>query len=674
MRSHNRVPGSRSFTGTVSIGAALALIAGVLSAPAALAATPPSPPDNSFTVPDLSAVVDDIDKYPAGTYIVTLKDEPAATYTGGISGYSATKPVNGRQLNSKAAEVKKYTELLTERQDTLVAEVGVDPLYNYSVAYNGFSANLSSEEAARLAGSSNVASIVPSEILHTQAESSTDFLKISTPGGLWDAIGGSGEAGKGVVVGVLDTGIAPENPSFAGDPLGTSPSTTKPYLSGNAVNFVKNDGATFTSTRVTGEQWNNDDYSTKIVGAKYYIEGWADTPLGDIETGEYISPRDGDSHGSHTASTAAGNANIPADAAGQDFGLISGVAPAAKISSYKVCWSGPDPDVTTDDGCTTPDIVAAIEQAVKDGVDVINYSIGGGAAQTVYSPTDRAFLNAASAGIFVAASAGNSGPDASTLDNASPWVTTVAATTIPSYEATVVLGNGAEYAGASITVDRTPDAPQLTGELVLASAIPAAGVSAEDANLCLPGSLDPALATGKIVVCERGNNARVDKSLTVSDAGGIGSVLLNVEPGDVVTDAHVIPTIHLDAPYRDAVRAYAATAGATATFVNDNITDSPTPVPQLAGFSSRGPVQAAGSDVLKPDIAAPGVSILAAAANAEGGDPAFEFLSGTSMAAPHVAGLAALYLGEKPLATPAEIKSALSTTATDTVDAATHRR
>jgi hypothetical protein len=321
---------------------------------------------------------------------------------------------------------------------------------------------------------------------------------------------------------------------------------------------------------------------------------------------------------------------------------------------------------TTDDGCATTDLLAAIDQAVADGVDVINYSIGGGAAQSTVSATDVAFLGAAAAGVFVSASAGNAGPGASTLDNAAPWITTVAASTIPNYEATVTLGNGEAFPGASSTVDPSPEAEPITGPLVNAAAVALAG--AVTPNLCLAGTLDPVLVAGKIVVCERGENARVAKSAEVARAGGIGMVLVNVTPSSTDLDNHAVPTVHLDAQFREPVMAYAATEGATATFTPGNETQYQFPTPQIAGFSSRGPVEADGSDILKPDISAPGVGILAADANAEGEEPGYHFLSGTSMSAPHIAGLAALYLGERPNASPAEVKSAFMTTAYNTVD------
>nr|WP_241982015.1 S8 family serine peptidase [Cryobacterium sp. TMT3-29-2] len=341
--------------------------------------------------------------------------------------------------------------------------------------------------------------------------------------------------------------------------------------------------------------------------------------MGAESGGEYLSPRDGDGHGSHTGGTAAGNHAVAASVGGIDFGTIAGVAPAAKIAAYKVCWSGPDPVSQDDDGCATSDLLSAIDQATADGVDVINFSIGGGAAQTTVSATDVAFLGAASAGIFVAASAGNSGPEASTLDNASPWITTVAASTIPSYEATATLGSGPAYAGGSITVP----AAGVTGALVRGDLV--AARRGTDPLLCGPDSLDPAKVAGAIVFCQRGVYDRVAKSAEVKRA--------------------------------------------TVTLTPGNALGTTPPAPQVAGFSSRGPVLADGSDIIKPDVSAPGVAILAGGANAAGAPGTYQFLSGTSMSSPHVAGLAALYLGEKPADTPAEVKSAFMTTAYDTVTA-----
>ena len=642
----------RSILSTIAVFALA--ITGTLAGTAAATAAP--------TVPGPIGAV----AFTPGRYIVTLADPSVATYDGGIPGYSKTQPGDGSQLNPKRKAVQSYSDYLAGKQKDVASTAGVDIDYSYTMAINAFSADLTAAQASQLVANKAVAKVTPDELKHVTATPSTSFLGLDGEGGVWDSIGGPSEAGKGIVVGVLDTGIAPENPAFAGDPLGTTAGAA-PYLSGaNAISYAKADGGTFVGTCQTGEQFTAADCSTKIIGARYYLNGFGAGNIGNASTGtgEFVSPRDGDGHGSHTTSTAAGNYGTESEVLGRSFGPISGVAPAAKVAMYKVCWSGPDASVTTDDGCTTSDILAAINQAVVDGVDVLNYSIGGTAAQTTYSATDDAFLGAAAAGIFVAASAGNSGPGASTLDNASPWITTVAASTIPGYEATVTLGDGQAFAGASITVT-----DPVAGSLVNASAVAAAAPAGNDAQLCGPGTLDPALVEpDTIIVCDRGVYDRVAKSAEVARVGGIGMVLVNVTPSSMDSDAHSVPTVHLDADVHEAVVTYAATEGATATLTSGNSTPSTPPVPQVAGFSSRGPVLADGSDILKPDISAPGVAILAAAANQEGGEPTFEFLSGTSMASPHIAGLAALYLGERPTATPAEIKSAMMTTAYNTVD------
>jgi subtilisin family serine protease len=601
---------------------------------------------------------------PAGRYIVLLKDAPLATYEGGETGIARTKPAQGKQLDAHSANSQKYIAHLKKQQRDIAAEVGVEPATTYQVTLNGFAADLSGEEVSELRGSKDVLGVYPDEVYHPTATPSTEFLGLGSSdngtGGVWDAVGGVKEAGKGVVVGVIDTGIAPENPSFAGGKLG-SKAGAEPWVQGDAVVFNKADGSQFRSTRVAGQNWTKQDYNTKLVGAHYFNAG-AKAAGFDFKY-DFVSPRDGDGHGSHTAGTAAGNFGVAASVEGVDFGKISGVAPAAKVASYKACYVGPDDLVTSDDICAGSDLLAAIDQAVADGVDVINYSIGGGAATTVLAADDIAFFNAAAAGVFVSVSAGNDGPGASTADHASPWYMTVAASTIPTYEGTVQLPNGFEEAGASVTV---PFGETITGPVVYAGDAAKAGAAPAEAALCFLGTLDPAKVTGKIVVCDRGTNARVEKSQEVEAAGGTAMILVNVTAGSLDNDFHSVPTVHLNAEHRTALLNYVRnTAGATATLVGDNVTGEETPTPVVAGFSSRGPMLADGSDVIKPDVTAPGVAILAATHNGPTKTPTFGFKSGTSMSSPHVAGLGALYLGERPLASPSEVKSALMTTAYD---------
>jgi len=603
-----------------------------------------------------------------GHYIVVLKGDPLATYDGGVSGLKATQPQKGKQLDADSANSQKYRAHLENEQGKLAKQAGVTPDAEYQVTLNGFSAELSGPQVDELRASKDVLGVYPDTIRHPQAQSSTDFLGLGDDatgkGGVWEKTGGVSTAGEGVVVGVVDTGISPEHPSFAGDKLrkaNNRKSQRQPYTDGSYVYFDKSDGGRFKSPVVTGQGWDKHDYSTKLVGAQYFSTGAAAAGF-DFQH-DYLSPRDGAGHGSHTASTAAGGFGVDASIGDVDFGSVSGVAPAAKVAMYKACYEGPDPAVTTDDICALSDLIAAIDAAVADGVDVINYSIGGGAATSVLEPDDIAFFNAAAAGVFVSVSAGNAGPDPVTADHASPWYTTVAASTIPTWEGTVTFP-GFEEAGASVSVP--------FGEEVSGPSIYAGDAAAGDkAALCLPGSLDAAEVAGHIVVCDRGENARAEKSQVVKDAGGIGMILVNVPGGadSLDNDFHSVPTVHLASAHRAAVLAYVQ--GGTdlpVTLIGENITGETTPVPQVAGFSSRGPMNADGSDVIKPDVAAPGVAILAATNNAPKTEPTFGILSGTSMAAPHVAGLAALYLGEHPNAAPAEIKSAMMTTAYDTVN------
>ena len=608
-----------------------------------------------------------------GHYIVVMKGDPLASYSGEVKGLKATKPAEGDQLETQSQDSQRYVEHLETEQQDVAAQAGVTPSATYQVALNGFSAQLSGEQVDKLRASKDVYGVYPDEIRHPVAQTSTDYLGLGDDkkgrGGVWQQTGGVDRAGEGVVVGVIDTGIAPEHPSFHGKKLKKQKKQphrhkgSEPYTDGTYVYFDKSDGGRFQSKMVEGQAWDKSAYSTKLIGAQYFYSG-AQADGFDFQY-DFLSPRDGAGHGSHTASTAAGNFGVKASVEGVDFGKISGVAPGAKIAAYKACYEGPDPDVTTDDICALSDLIAAIDQAVADGVDVINYSIGGGAATTVLSPEDIAFFNAASAGVFVSASAGNDGPDVSTADHASPWYTTVAASTIPTWEGTVQFPGFAQ-AGASVSV---PFGQKVTGPSIYAG--DAAAPGAVDAQLCLPGTLDASKVSGHIVVCDRGNNARAEKSQVVKDAGGTGMILVNVPGGadSLDNDFHAVPTVHLASAYREAVLAYVqGGVDRSVTLVGKNTTGVVTPTPQIAGFSSRGPMRADGSDVMKPDVAAPGVAILAATDNGPGEKPTFGILSGTSMAAPHVAGLAALYLGERPNVTPAEIKSALTTTAYDTVN------
>jgi hypothetical protein len=638
------------------VSAALAvLVSGALAlglAPLA-AADPPAGP--SAPVP---AVVTT-----PGTYIVTLADAPIAAYDGGVSGIQGTRPSDGRRVNLDSANAQRYRKHLRQRQDTVAARVGVTPRSRFEVSLAAFTAKMTAQQAKTLARTSGVVSVTK-DVLRKAVDdrNSVDYLGLSGNGGVWSELGGTAKSGRGVVVGVLDTGIWPESASFAGPALSTSPGGKfVPYRSGNQIMMTKSDGSTFTGRCVTGEEFTRSDCTTKLVGARYFGDAW----MANVEPQyrrDFISPRDGGGHGSHTASTAAGNTGVSAVVDGRDFGTISGVAPAAKVAVYKVLWEG---DTDAHSGGYNSDILKGIDAAIADGVDVINYSISG--SDDPADPVELAFLSAASAGIFVSASAGNSGPGASTVAHTSPWVTTVAASTVQPYYGTVALGNGQKYAGISTSVT-SPVGP---APLANASSLAASGQTTANATLCIANSLDPAKTAGRIVVCDRGSNARVDKSAEVKRAGGVGMVLANPTQNSLDGDLHTVPTVHVNPPASAAIKTYANTAGATATLSEGNQTSVSIPYPQIASFSSRGPSLGTNGDTLKPDLTAPGVAILAAVAPPSNSGRSFDFYSGTSMAAPHVAGLAALYFGAgvHPKWSPMRVKSALMTTARNTKNA-----
>ncbi|AWG02462.1 serine protease [Clavibacter michiganensis subsp. insidiosus] len=593
-----------------------------------------------------------------GTYLVTLRDQPAAAYDGTLDGLAPTRVEPGARLDAQSDAVQRYSDHLTQLQDSAADAAGVTPTNRYSLTVNGFSAKLTAAQVQALSQDRDVLSVEPDQTLHPTSTPDSRFIGLEGDNGLWSKVGGVDKAGQGTVVGIIDTGIAPDSPSFAGKPLGSTPGAD-PYRDGSRIDFRKGDGTVFHGTCQAGDGFTASDCSTKIVGARAFEAGRAatDRPLGPQEK---VSPLDTDGHGSHTGSTAAGDAGVTATA-GTVQETIAGIAPAAKVAAYKVCWDGPDPTKETDDGCELSDIVAGIEQATADGVDVINMSLGG--AGKAADAFQRALLGAADAGIFVAAAAGNSGPNAGTVSNTEPWITTVAASSVPrNYSGTVTLGSGAAFVGASMTVGSP-----VSGPLVRAADSGVKGATSPE--LCGAGTLDPDKVRGRIVQCDRGIVNRIDKSAEVKRAGGIGMVLTNVKSDSQDLDLHTVPTVHVDADARQAIVDYAAKPGATATLTNGNTTGVERPAPQVAGFSSRGASEEVdGGDTIKPDITAPGVGILAAVSD-KGGKPAFAPESGTSMSSPHIAGFGLVYLGVHPKASPAEVKSALMTTATDTLGA-----
>ena len=588
---------------------------------------------------------------PGGSYIVRLADAPAVAYEGGIAGLKATAPTKkGEKINPDSPDVVKYAAYLDSRHDAVLNSVGgAKKLYDYRYSLNGFAAKLSAAQAEALKSSPEVLSVEKDAIGHIETATTPSFLGLTAPGGLWEQLGGKGHAGEDVIIGVVDTGIWPEHPSFS-DRTGSNNNGGDGKLSYQQI-------PGWHGKCTPGEDFNASNCNQKLIGAQYFNAGFGVDGIADRD---FLSPRDYNGHGSHTSSTAGGNSDVAATGAASLFGTISGMAPRARIAMYKVCWED-----AGDGGCANSDSVAAIDTAVADGVDVINFSISG-TSTNYLDAVEVAFLFAARAGVFVAASAGNAGPGASTVAHISPWLTSVAAGTHNrSGTATVTLGNGAVYTGASLT-DAVGPAP-----LVSSTAVGKAGANPSEVALCFLGTLDPAKTAGKIVHCDRGVNARVDKSAAVKEAGGVGMIMTNTSPNSLNADLHTVPTVHLADTDRPAIVNYIASAGASATAtLSKAVVNNSAAAPDIAAFSSRGPSRAGGGDVLKPDIMAPGVDVLAAVAPPGNNGKLFDLLSGTSMSSPHMAGLAALLHQAHPDWSPMAIKSAYMTTATAAITTA----
>jgi hypothetical protein len=628
-----------------ALGASVLLIAALMPV-AAAAASPHKTGAQRFTTD--------------GVYIVQLRQLPVVAYNGSIKGLKATKSATGRKVDPTSTAVLNYKRYLAGRHAAeLKAVGGGKKLYDYSYSFNGFAARLTAAEANKLAADKDVLAVTPDAIHEVDTSSTPAFLGLSDPGGLWDQLGGVGHAGEDIVIGVVDSGIWPQALSFADrvDANGV-PSATGRKVYQNLPGWH--------GKCTPGEQFTARNCNQKLIGARYYNASFGgNAGIDATRPWEFNSPRDYNGHGTHTSSTAGGNNGVPATGAAAAFGKISGMAPRARIAMYKALWS--TQDASTASGSTS-DLVAAIDQAVADGVDVINYSISG-TSTNFLDPVEVSFLFAADAGIFVAESAGNSGPASSTVAHPGPWTTTVAAGTHNrDGQGSVTLGNGVTYFGASVATAVGP-AP-----LIDSTAAGASGASATAVALCFSTAtnggtpaLDPALVAGKIVVCDRGSNARVDKSLAVQEAGGVGMILLNTSPNSLNADFHFVPTVHLQSTDRTAVKAYAATAGATAT-INAATIVTNAPAPFTATFSSRGPLVAGGGDLLKPDVIAPGQDILAAVSPANPTGRNFDLYSGTSMSSPHVAGVAALLMDLHPSWSPMAVKSALMTTGYDVLD------
>ncbi|CAN0863804.1 Subtilisin-like protease SBT1.7 [Linum grandiflorum] len=466
-------------------------------------------------------------------------------------------------------------------------------LYTYTHAIHGFSTRLTPREAQLLQSQPGILSVTQESIYHLHTTRSPAFLGLDLASDLLPQANTVGE----VVVGVLDTGAWPESRSYDDAGFGPVPSSWK--------------GKCEVGTNFTVSHCNR-----KLIGARFFARGY--------EATESRSPRDDDGHGTHTSTTAAGSAVDGASLFGFAAGTARGMATRARVAVYKVCWMG---------GCFSSDILAAMDVAIQDGVNVLSMSLGGGTSDYYRDSVAIGAFSAMEKGILVSCSAGNSGPTSYSLSNVAPWITTVGAGTMDrDFPAMVRLGNGKNYSGVSL----------YKGSLLNSKPLPfvyAANASnATNGNLCMIGTLIPEKVKGKIVLCDRGMN---------------------------------LPTAAIGQKNGDEIKRYLLSdRNPTATILIQGTKLGVQPSPVVAAFSSRGP-NTITPEILKPDLIAPGVNILAGWTGKVGptglaADPRrveFNIISGTSMSCPHVAGLAALVKAAHPEWSPAAVRSALMTTA-----------
>ncbi|EEE63467.1 subtilisin-like protease [Oryza sativa Japonica Group] len=482
--------------------------------------------------------------------------------------------------------------------------------HSYTGVVSGFAATLTRGEVAAVSRRRGFVRAFPERRLPLLTTRSPGFLGLTPERGVWKAAG----YGEGVVVGLLDTGIDAAHPSFRGEGMPPPPARWK--------------GACTPPARC-----NN-----KLVGAASFVYG--------NETGDEVG------HGTHTAATAAGRFVDGVSAFGLAAGTASGMAPGAHLAMYKVC---------NDQGCFESDVLAGMDAAVKDGVDVLSISLGGPSLPFDKDPIAIGAFGAMSKGIAVVCAGGNSGPTHFTLSNEAPWMLTVAAGSVDrSFRATVRLGDGEAFDGESLSQDKRFSSKEYPLYY------------SQGTNYC---DFFDVNVTGAVVVCDTETPLPPTSSINaVKEAGGAGVVFINEADFGytiVVEKYYGLPMSQVTAGDGAKIMGYAAVgspaASHNATIVFNSTVVGVKPAPVVAAFSSRGP-SAASPGVPKPDIMAPGLNILSAWPSqvpvGEGGGESYDFnvVSGTSMATPHVTGVVALIKKLHPDWSPAMIKSAIMTT------------
>lgn len=646
-------------------------------------------------------------------YIVRLKDAPVATYTGGVPGYAATSARMRGEAMLDVVGAASYAAYLDERQSALL-DSGAKLLgrhllarFRYRYALNGLSIQLTSAEAQRLATLPGVLSVRPVRhfapsvnIPATAGDTNASRAWVNAPK-VWvlPTHSGTDNEGEGMVLADLDTGINHANSSFDG--VGALDGYTA--LDPTGVRFGVCDPTNASQNSLSTPLTCND----KLIGAYSYTHG-SDDP---------DSPEDSEGHGSHTASEVVGDfVNIPVNGIGTP---LSGLAPHASLIAYDVC--APAPIL-----CSEDNSVAAVDQAIQDQAKlkakwgssfkgmVINFSIGGSNDSPYDDVVETAFLNAVEAGIYVSAAGGNGGPAEAIANDPTnnpqyqvqhlgPWVATMAAAThdgafssnklenftggdLGTTPASNMSGFGDTSAFGPQPLVYTGDgsfngrAPVKSGNAPTSqSPYPASLGAAANAQQCLYPFTAGTFTASEVVVCDRGTNPLVDKAYNVMKGGAAGMVIASTATSsqDMVVEPYVIPATLLDKTDGNKLRAWIhASIGsgtpASADISGAHLTTDRTSADEIAGFSSRGPNDSEFDAIIKPDMAAPGVSVLGAVSDplytkgctaCSSVPESYDFFDGTSMATPHDAGAATLLKQAHPTWTPSEIKSALMLTA-----------
>ncbi|XP_059652030.1 subtilisin-like protease SBT5.4 [Cornus florida] len=522
--------------------------------------------------------------------------------------------------------------------------------YSYKRYINGFAAILDEDQAAKISKDPNVVSVFLNGWKKLHTTHSWNFLSLEDNNGGVDSnsLWKKARYGEDIIIGNIDNGVWPESESFSDIGYGPVPSR----WNGICQNNTKN-----------GFPCNK-----KLIGVRYFYKGRA-AKCG-LKDHSNFSARDTHGHGSHTLSTAGGNFVPRASVFGIGNGTAKGGAPRARVAAYKVCWPT---KYTRGGGCFDADILKAFDQAIHDGVDVLSVSLGGDPTDYFEDSIAIGSFHAAKHGIVVVTSAGNDGLWPHSVTNASPWLLTVAASTMDRELGSYVhLSNGMRLKGRDISSKQFPEDrfyPLITGEQAKV-----ANVSAEEAISCWNGTLDPQKVKGKILVCLSPAGAdKIEKGHLGALAGAVGMIFwdnMTAGSGEFYGGVNVLPASHINHTDSLTVFAYINSTNNPQAMIKPMEELHTKPAPFMAYFSSRGP-NAVTPEILKPDITAPGVHVIAA--YTQGGGPTennfdqrrtpFTLMSGTSMSCPHVAGIVGLLKAIHPDWSPAAIRSAIMTTA-----------